>query len=153
VRHEYADGEAQLVYAFDDGPEMVERVGFPDAPPLLPERQAAFDAALTLLHLIAGVSYYKAGVPGEIVVDEGVLDAPTARLLDDIYLHGLAEFAYQNKIGLRGSIRFPYSRHPGEIGIQLFRSEPESWIPAFAGMTSMKATPRRRCRNPDLPAR
>jgi len=113
VRNEYADGEARLVYAFDDGPEMVERVGFPDAPPLLSERRAAFDAALTLLHLVAGVSYYKAAVPGEIVVDQHVLDAPTARLLDEIYLHGLAEFAYQNKIDLRERIRFPYARHPG----------------------------------------
>ncbi len=26
------DGVATLVYAFDDGPELVERIGFPDAP-------------------------------------------------------------------------------------------------------------------------
>ena len=113
VRHEYADGEARLVYAFDDDVEMVERVGFPDAPPLPPERRAAFEAALSLLHLIAGVSYYKAGVPGEIRVEGDVLDAPTARFLDEIYRHGLAEFAYQNKIDLRGRIRFPNTRHPG----------------------------------------
>jgi len=107
VRHEYADGEARLVYAFDDDAEMIERVGFPDAPPLLPERQAAFEAALTLLHLIAGVSYYKAGVPTGIVVDGAVLDAATASFLDEVYLHGLAEFAYQNKLDLRGRICFP----------------------------------------------
>ena len=58
VRHEYGDGEARLVYAFDDGPEMIESVGFPDAPPLSPAGQVAFDAALRLLHLIAGVSYF-----------------------------------------------------------------------------------------------
>jgi len=113
VRHEYADGEARLVYAFDDDAEMIERVGFPDAPPLLPERQAAFEAALTLLHLIAGVSYYKAGVPGEIRVEDGSLDAATAGFLEQVYVHGLAEFVYQNKLDLRGGIRFPYSRHPG----------------------------------------
>ena len=56
VRREYSDGEARLVYAFDDGPELIERIGFPQAPGLLPERMAAFDAALDLLHLIAGVS-------------------------------------------------------------------------------------------------
>ena len=114
VRHEYADGEAQLVYAFDDDAEMVERIGFPDAPLLLPERQAAFEAALTLLHLIAGVSYYKAGVPREIRVEGRTLDASTTEFIDEVYLHGLAEFAYQNKLDLRGRIRFPSSRHPGE---------------------------------------
>ena len=113
VRREYADGEARLVYAFDDGPEMIERIGFPEASPLPPERQAAFDAALTLLHLIAGVSYYKAGVPGEIRVEGETLDAATAGFLEQVYLHGLAEFAYQNRMDLRGRIRFPNSRHPG----------------------------------------
>ena len=28
VRSEYGGGEARLVYAFDDGPELVERIGF-----------------------------------------------------------------------------------------------------------------------------
>ncbi|HEY7872710.1 MAG TPA: UDP-N-acetyl-alpha-D-muramoyl-L-alanyl-L-glutamate epimerase, partial [Rudaea sp.] len=113
VRCAYANGEAQLVYAFDDGPELIERIGFPDAPALLPERESAFAAALHLLHLIAGVSYYKAGVPKEIAVEGAPLDAATAQFLDQVYLHGLAEFAYQNKLDLRN--RFPFfARHPGE---------------------------------------
>jgi len=112
---EYAAGTARLRYAFDDGPELVEQIEFPDAPALKPERETAFMAALHLLHLIAGVSYYKAGVPGEITVDSAPLDRATAELLDEIYLHGLAEFAYQNKLDLRGKIRFlSFDRHPGE---------------------------------------
>jgi hypothetical protein len=106
VRCSYADGEAQLVYAFDDGPELIERIGFPDASALDEERKPAFDAALRLLHLIAGVSYYKAGVPERIVVEGDAIDAPTAEFLDEVYLHGLAEFAYQNKLDLRGRISF-----------------------------------------------
>jgi UDP-N-acetyl-alpha-D-muramoyl-L-alanyl-L-glutamate epimerase len=114
VRREYAEGEARLVYAFDDGPELVERIGFPDAPAVPPERKAALDAALDLLHLIAGVSYYKAGVPAEIRIESASIDRVTADFLDALYLHGLGEFAYQNKIDLRGKIRFPHdSRHPG----------------------------------------
>lgn len=112
VRREYSDGEARLVYAFDDGPELIETIGFPGAPPLLPERQSGFDAALDLLHLIAGVSYFKAGVPDEIRVESAELDAATARFLDALYVHGLGEFGYHNKIDLRGKIRFP-SGHPG----------------------------------------
>jgi hypothetical protein len=109
---DYADGSARLRYAFDDGPQLVEQIEFPGAPMLPPERQSAFAAALRLLHLIAGVSYYKAGVPNEIIVADA-LDAATAEFLDEVYLHGLAEFAYQNKLDLRGRIRFPaLGRHP-----------------------------------------
>lgn len=112
IRCGYADGAAELVYAFDDGPELVERIRFPDAPPLPEEREQAFDAALRLLHLIAGVSYYKAGVPTAIEVETGTLDVATAGLLDALYLHGLAEFAYRNGVDLRGRSAFPCSSAP-----------------------------------------
>ena len=108
VRCSYADSEAQLVYAFDDGPELIERIGFPDAPALEPECKPAFGAALRLLHLIAGVSYYKAGVPKEIQVEDAPLDVATAQFMDTVYFHGLAEFAYQNRLELRERIRFPH---------------------------------------------
>jgi UDP-N-acetyl-alpha-D-muramoyl-L-alanyl-L-glutamate epimerase len=114
VRRIYADGVASLVYAFDDGPEMVERIAFPDAPPVTDARRAAFEAALDVLHLVAGVSYYKAGVPSAIEVETHALDAETAEFLDTLYLHGLGEFAYHNKLDLRGRIAFPRSRRPGE---------------------------------------
>ncbi|MGN6226631.1 MAG: UDP-N-acetyl-alpha-D-muramoyl-L-alanyl-L-glutamate epimerase [Dyella sp.] len=103
----YADGVAELSYAFDDGEPLVERIRFPAAPALPSARQDAFDAALKLLHLVAGVSYYKAGVPPQIEVAEGPLDDVTADLLDALYLHGLAEFAYRNGLDLRGRIHFP----------------------------------------------
>ena len=107
VRASYADGVAELAYAFDDGEELVETIRFPQAPPVPPERRAGFDAALKLLHLIAGVSYYKAGVPPQLELADGPLDDATAELLDQLYLHGLAEFAYRNGLDLRGRIAFP----------------------------------------------
>jgi len=107
-----ASGTASLRYAFDDGVELVERIVFPAAPAIAAGREAAFHAALRLLHLVAGVSYYKAGVPAAIRVEGEPLDADTAAFADEIYRHGLAEFAYQNgfhRIGidLRERIRFP----------------------------------------------
>jgi len=107
VRCSYADGVAELAYAFDDGEELVERVRFPNAPAVPAAHALAFEAALKLLHLIAGVSYYKAGVPPKIEVASGPLDDATAELLDQLYLHGLAEFAYRNGLDLRGRIAFP----------------------------------------------
>ena len=107
TRATYADGVAELAYAFDDGEELVETIRFPQAPAVPAERRAAFDAALGLLHLVAGVSYYKAGVPPNIELADGPLDDATADLLEALYLHGLAEFAYRNKLDLRGRISFP----------------------------------------------
>ncbi|WP_243720297.1 UDP-N-acetyl-alpha-D-muramoyl-L-alanyl-L-glutamate epimerase [Luteimonas aestuarii] len=101
-------GIARLAYAFDDGPELVETVTLPGAPFALDAaRAAAAEHALRLLHLLAGVSYYKAAVPPEIRIESYDIDAATAALLDDVYLHGLGEFAYRNGLDLRGRINFP----------------------------------------------
>jgi len=103
-----ATGVAELAYAFDDGPELVETVTFPGAPFALEgERAAAATRALRLLHMVAGVSYYKAAVPPRIAIDGYAIDAGTAALLEQVYLNGLGEFAYRNGLDLRGRIRFP----------------------------------------------
>lgn len=114
VRRSYANSEAQLVYAFDDGVELIERIAFPDAPNLPEARQQAFEAALKLLHLIAGISYFKAGVPGIVEIDGEQLDEDLASFMDQVYLHGLAEFAYRNSLDLRGRIRFPFAHRNEE---------------------------------------
>ncbi|WP_362062548.1 hypothetical protein, partial [Streptomyces sp. NPDC048255] len=85
-------GAAELVYAFDDGPELIETVTVPGAPFALDAaRSAAVERMLRLLHLIAGVSYYKAAVPEEIRIDTYAIDADTAALLELIYVNGLGE--------------------------------------------------------------
>ncbi|HET6436114.1 MAG TPA: UDP-N-acetyl-alpha-D-muramoyl-L-alanyl-L-glutamate epimerase [Xanthomonadaceae bacterium] len=109
-----ATGVAQLAYAFDDGPELVETITLPGAPFALDgARAAAADRALRLLHLVAGVSYYKAAVPPEIRVEGEPVDADTAALLETVYLNGLGEFAYRNGLDLRGRLRFPHAAAPG----------------------------------------
>lgn len=103
-------GEARLVYAFDDGPELVETIVFPGAPFTLDAvRSDAVQRALNLLHLIAGVSYYKAAVPEDIRIEAQTIDASTAAFLTELYENGLGEFAYRNGLQLRGKIRFPSS--------------------------------------------
>jgi len=109
-------GVAQLVYAFDDGPELIETVTVPGAPFALDEaRSAAAQRALRLLHLIAGVSYYKVAVPPTIAIDSYAIDADTAALLETIYLNGLGEFAYRNGLNLHGRIVFPVGGPSGPI--------------------------------------
>ncbi|WP_315385707.1 UDP-N-acetyl-alpha-D-muramoyl-L-alanyl-L-glutamate epimerase [uncultured Stenotrophomonas sp.] len=110
VRCDFAadTGVAQLVYAFDNGPELVETVTIPGAPFVLEGARAeAVQRALRLLHLIAGVSYYKAGVPEQVRIDSYTVDADTAALVETVYLNGLGEFAYRNGLNLRGRFRLP----------------------------------------------
>ncbi|MGH8040119.1 MAG: UDP-N-acetyl-alpha-D-muramoyl-L-alanyl-L-glutamate epimerase [Stenotrophomonas sp.] len=101
-------GVAQLVYAFDNGPELTETVTVPGAPFVLDAARAqAVEQALRLLHLFAGVSYYKAGVPDDVRIDSYSIDAATAALVETVYLNGLGEFAYRNGLNLRGRFRLP----------------------------------------------
>ena len=102
-------GVARLAYAFDDGPELVETVTLPGAPFVLDAaREHAAAQALRVLHLVAGVSYYKAAVPREIRIEGAPIDAATAAFLESVYLNGLGEFAYRNGLDLRDRIRFPH---------------------------------------------
>jgi len=110
VRCDFAadTGVAQLVYAFDNGPELVETVSIPGAPFVLDAGRAeAVQRALRLLHLFAGVSYYKAAVPEQVRIDSYSIDADTAALVETVYLNGLGEFAYRNGLNLRGRFRLP----------------------------------------------
>ena len=101
-------GVARLVYAFDEGPELTETVTVPGAPFALDATRAqAVEQAVRLLHLITGVSYYKAAVPNEIRIDGYAIDAATAVLMEQVYVHGLGEFAYRNGLSLHGRVRFP----------------------------------------------
>jgi UDP-N-acetyl-alpha-D-muramoyl-L-alanyl-L-glutamate epimerase len=140
VRCSYANGVAELVYAFDQGEELIERVSFPAAPAVSAERKPAFDAALKLLHLFAGVSYYKAGIPPKIELADGPLDEATASLLEALYLHGLAEFAYRNGLDLRGRIVFPRSgEHAAKAQAAALNLPKRTLVPIGGGKDSLVA--------------
>lgn len=88
-----ATGVASLPYALD-GLLFTETVTFPlpsSSPP------AAFHRVLELLHLVAGVSYYKVGAPPEIVATTP-LGEGAAALVNAAYTKGMAEYAYRNDL-------------------------------------------------------
>jgi UDP-N-acetyl-alpha-D-muramoyl-L-alanyl-L-glutamate epimerase len=105
----YEDGVASLHYRIDAPAlqtEFVERIRFPGAGSQFPvEREQACAKALQLLHWIAGVSYYKAALPPEMNMQSGLPSAQVTALLQAIYTHGLAEFAYQNQLQIEA--QFP----------------------------------------------
>lgn len=122
-RFDAANGVASLDYAFDSGGVFTETITFPGAPFDFNEAQAkAVLAALRTLHLIAGVSYYKAAVPETITIDSYSIDAGTSAFMSRIYENGLGEFAYRNGLSLRGKIHFPseetVSKQASAIGLQ-----------------------------------
>lgn len=106
-------GEARLVYAVDDAYTFTERVRFP-LPSAIHCAPSALDRALFALHLIAGVSYYKAYCPPDIVVESGVLTEEEAAFWDKLYTLGLGEFFYRNNLDFRDYVHFPSSpsHHP-----------------------------------------
>jgi len=107
------DGTARLAWRFDEGPELVEQIKFPHAPwPPEASRQAAFRNALEILHLVAGVSYYKAGLSPEIRIDQQGEAAGLEAFLTELYVNGLGEFAYVNHVDVSARVQFPVVQPP-----------------------------------------
>lgn len=94
-------GEASLRWTlFGAGRSLVleERFRFgPGNGPISPQHPS-FQAALDLLHWIAGVSYWKIACRGEVRFAAGAPDEFQADALARIYRHGLAELAWRNRL-------------------------------------------------------
>ncbi|MFI7597996.1 hypothetical protein [Actinoplanes sp. NPDC049681] len=97
----YAYDPATGVATFDyllDGPapeSFTETITFP-----VPEGGAVpetFRRVLELLHVVAGVSYYKVGAPARIEAPTAV-PAKAKALFDAVYSKGLGEYAYVNQL-------------------------------------------------------
>lgn len=97
----YAFDPSTGVATFDyllDGPEplhFTETITFPV--PSRPDVPAAFHRVLDLLHVVAGVSYYKVGAPPRVVAPKPV-PAEVASFFTAVYTEGLAEYAYRNQL-------------------------------------------------------
>lgn len=106
---DWSTGVVRLKYALDAA-RFTETLTFPvpDGPRPAGDRARALDAAVRLLHLVAGVSYFKAAAPPRIAV-EGPAPAPaTARALERLWTGGLGEFAFANDLPRLGhDIAFP----------------------------------------------
>ncbi len=126
-------GEARFVYAIDDE-EFVERVTFPLA---LQANEVALDRALFALHLIGGVSYYKAKLPAEIVVLSGTLTRDEAAFWNKLYTLGLGEFFFRNNLDFRDHIRFPFDENAERRTLNVEASG--AFVPIGGGKDSLVA--------------
>ena len=108
-----ATGIARLNYRFDNGPVLTETYTFPHQPwPQEPGRQRALTRAFDLLHLIAGISYYKAGVQTQLHIDYCNPGAEMESVLRNLYSRGLAEFAWTNQVQLPAAPEFVCTHEP-----------------------------------------
>lgn len=106
-RYQDDTGTLRLFYRYENGPAFEETIVFPRAARTLSAKdRAALDAAFRLVFLLAGVSYAKAYVPESLKCEAFLLDEETATLVEKIYHKGLAEFAYRNKLNLKGRLHF-----------------------------------------------
>jgi UDP-N-acetyl-alpha-D-muramoyl-L-alanyl-L-glutamate epimerase len=106
-RYEPGPAALSLHYRFRDGPQFEERLffDFPTRALSAPEREA-LDRLFRLVFLLSGVSYYKAFVPPSVMCEAFPLDFGTAAFLSRFYEQGLGEFAYRNRLSLRGKVHF-----------------------------------------------
>lgn len=90
-----ATGEAAFTYRLG-GDEFTERLTL-DTELSTGSDPARVDAALDLIHLLMGTSYYKLRAPGRIVVQRPITEAQAA-VAEAAYTDGLGEFAAVNRL-------------------------------------------------------
>ena len=101
-----AEGRVDLHYGYDSRLRFCESVDFHAPLPRASGLRQSFDAALSALCALAGVSYYKAFVPKRIVVEAPPLGASQLAFFRDLYLNGLGEFAVRNGLDLSDRVHF-----------------------------------------------
>ncbi len=69
--------------------------------------QIAIGKLADALHLAAGISYYKAYCPAQIIIRNQKISRKEADFFNKFYLMGLGEFSVENKLDLRKVINFP----------------------------------------------
>jgi hypothetical protein len=97
--------EARFRYSYDHELKFTHRVNF-DFPFLGGHSREALDRVLRGLWLMAGVSYYKAALPPEIVVEGAKLSAGEAKFFSETYRLGLGQLLYENQLSLTRVVRF-----------------------------------------------
>jgi hypothetical protein len=100
-------GRVTLRYALGEEIAFVEEFDLPVPAPVSRAERERVDGLLSLLHWVAGVSYYKTAAPEAVRCESGSPAPATAALLDALYSEGLGEFAFVNQLASLPRPRFP----------------------------------------------
>src|ERR1700694_5849369 len=110
-----AQGHVTLRYALDEEIGFVEQLDLPIEGELEEAERRRVEGLLSLLHWVAGVSYFKTAAPPAVSCETGPPPPAAGALLEALYSEGLGEFAYAN--GLPGLPRpsFPREAPPAAV--------------------------------------
>jgi UDP-N-acetyl-alpha-D-muramoyl-L-alanyl-L-glutamate epimerase len=100
-------GRVRLRYALDHAIEFVEEFDLPVETRVSPAARGRVEGLLSLLHWVAGVSYFKTAAPLTVDCEMGAPPPATATLLEALYSEGLGEFAYRNRLSALPRPGFP----------------------------------------------
>jgi hypothetical protein len=103
-----AHGRVTLRYALDEEVTFVEEFDLPIDGELSDADVERVDGLLSLLHWVAGVSYFKTALPPSVSLETGTPPPATATLLEALYSEGLGELAYTNGLVALPRPRFPH---------------------------------------------
>jgi len=109
-------GRVEMHYGYESGLRFCESIDFHAPLPRAGGFRESFDAAVSALCALAGVSYYKAFVPKRIVVEAPPLAASQLAFFHDLYLNGLGEFAVRNNLDLSDHAEFAGAAKTDEPG-------------------------------------
>ncbi|HWJ51645.1 MAG TPA: hypothetical protein VNR42_11520 [Solirubrobacteraceae bacterium] len=101
-----AHGRVTLRYALDEELYFVEEFDLPVDGELREADMERVDGLLSLLHWVAGVSYFKTALPPSVSLETGAPGPATAALLEALYSEGLGELAYTNGLAALPRPRF-----------------------------------------------
>ncbi len=142
-------GVIRLSYELDEI-ALTERFELPGAPLNWPERRnQAIENALDLLHWSAGVSYWKAGCPGELSFADRAPDPWQADWLDCLWREGLAEFAWCNQLDVATWPRFEGREQP-RAQVSALDLPRRALLPMGGGKDSLVALERLRAADEEI---
>ena len=110
VSYSFDEDESTAVFCYRVGErhEFRETYKFRDAKTRLSgDEKEALDRCLRYLFIVSGISYYKTTVASTIVIDPFTLTKEQARFFQSLYVNGLGEFSYLNKIDVATRVSFP----------------------------------------------
>ena len=93
-----ARGRVTLRYALDEEIDFVEELDLPVEGGVREADIERVQSLLSLLHWVAGVSYFKTALPANVGCETGAPPPAVAALLESLYSEGLAELAYTNAL-------------------------------------------------------
>lgn len=123
--------EIRFYYSLDGKVNFVDRLKLGSKPTWNKVNSELLQAALFNLHLVLGISYWKTYCPRKMIIKSGFLTRKQAAFWDKLYIKGLGEFFYKNKIDWRGLINFPAS--PGAKGSPVKYQSSDKILISFGG--------------------